>query len=660
VSNRKATFLATSAAFVVILIVITVILNLLIGALPSSMARIDLTENKEYTLSDATKRILSRLKDIVSITYYVSKKVPTGFETVRRDTVDFLKELQLAAPPGKIRLRVVDPEEEAKRIAAQREEAKKRKKEAAEAAGKKYEEEETPEFDPLTGGFRKRKRSEYEKVLDEFMQRGIRRMQAQEIRGSEVKFGTFYSAIELSYLGKRSEVIPDHRSLENLEYEMASRILKLTIPEEERPVVAFFDGQPKKNPPPQPNQPFPPPQNQQDEYQILKDQVLRQLFKVEETKITKDDPIPEKTRTLIVAQPKDLNDRQVYEINKFVSSGGNAIFLVSRYNVDDRFFRVTPVSTGLEKLFGAWGLRLDARPLNSLQCGVILTQRPARTPLGRIIIQQAESVPSHVLAMATELKRDSALVRGISNLVFPWAVALRIDPPDVLGKKNLEAEILVKSPLSKSWFGDPSATTVMALWANGPDLRRGDLESFTDWAEPQPLVVQLRGKFPFIYEGKDVPQWPKEESEEKEGEKKKEAEKTEEEKPQKAKLEQPKEAVVLVIGSGEFCKDKYIRYHRQMYLGNYIFMRNVVEALSLSDDLIQIRAKQSPLRPIDPKIKPETKTILKWLNVAGVPLLVGLAGLLYAFFRRQVSAAYERQVAMRQGPGGTPKAGSGQ
>ena len=185
-SKRKAAFLGASAAFVAILIGITVVINLIVGQLPTSAARFDLTENKEYTMSEATKKIFGRLKDIVTITYYVSKDLPSSAATLKQDTVDFLNERKLIAPKGKVRSRVVDPEQEAQRIAKQREEAKKRKKAEAEAAGKKYEEEEEPEFDPLTGRMRKRKRSEYEKVLEEFQQRGIRKIQGSEIRGNEV------------------------------------------------------------------------------------------------------------------------------------------------------------------------------------------------------------------------------------------------------------------------------------------------------------------------------------------------------------------------------------------------------------------------------------------------------------------------------------------
>ena len=159
----------------------------------------------------------------------------------------------------------------------------------------------------------------------------------------------------------------------------------------------------------------------------------------------------------------------------------------------------------------------------------------------------------------------------------------------------------------------------------------------------------LRGKFPFTFEGKNVPEWPKKDESDKKDEDKSEEKKKEEKKeaPQKAELKEAKDSIVLVIGSGDFAKDVYYeQYDRRLYLGDYIFLRNVVEAFTLGEELIAIRAKQSARRPLDPNVDPLTKDLLKWINVLGVPLLVALAGIIYATFRSRSTAAFERRVAV--------------
>jgi hypothetical protein len=268
----------------------------------------------------------------------------------------------------------------------------------------------------------------------------------------------------------------------------------------------------------------------------------------------------------------------------------------------------------------------------------MIQQRRNLGPLGPVNVQQPASVPPHVLATAREFKRDSAFLQGINYAVFPWSVAFTIDGAETLTTKGLEAEVLATSA-QESWFGNPSPMSVQQLVANGPDQRRP--EDFKDWVGRQNVLVMLRGKFPFVYEGKTVPVWPKEEDKD---EKDAKEEKKAEEAPQQAALAEPKDSVVLVVGSQDFVKDEYLRFDQRLYAGNFIFLRNVVEAFSLSDELVAIRAKESSRRPLDASIGSGTRNFLKWFNVFGVPLLVAGAGILYALVRRGVSASFERRV----------------
>jgi len=125
---------------------------------------------------------------------------------------------------------------------------------------------------------------------------------------------------------------------------------------------------------------------------------------------------------------------------------------------------------------------------------------------------------------------------------------------------------------------------------------------------------------------------------------------------EKGRLAEPKAANVLVVGSPDFCKDVYYReYSQRLYRDNYPFLRSVVEAFSLGNELISIRAKQSARRPLDPEVSAAAKSWLKVLNVVGMPIFIGALGLVYAILRRRGSSVYERRVqeGRRQHPGGT-------
>ncbi|MFK5924372.1 MAG: GldG family protein [Verrucomicrobiota bacterium] len=74
--------------------------------------RLDLTENKIYTLADGTKRILSRIDTPVTIRYYVtddSDVMSPAERTYARRVDDFLKEFQKAAN-GQITIKRLNPE----------------------------------------------------------------------------------------------------------------------------------------------------------------------------------------------------------------------------------------------------------------------------------------------------------------------------------------------------------------------------------------------------------------------------------------------------------------------------------------------------------------------------------------------------------------------
>lgn len=641
-STRKTAFLISSLTFVVILIVITVFLNFIVGRLPSSAARIDFTQNQEYTLSDATKRIVSRLDDLITVTYWVTEDMPSSLVSLRQDTVDYLEEIRLLSD-GNIAIKVLDPEKEAKRIAAEKEKEKEERKKDLEGSDFKAEDKDD-QFSFNQFGQDQKDKTEYQKQLEAMMRRGIRPDMSQVIENDKMEIAQFYSAIELTYKDRQPEVISNHKDMTKLEYEMASRILKVTIAEEDKAVVALFEGDPKMAMP-DPRQPNMPPRPQSSYRHLQND--LRQFFKIESTRLTKDDPIPEKTKTLIVANPKNLNERQAYEINRFVSSGGRAIFLVGNYTVtmpgenpmmQGRQMPPMPaaITTGLEDVFRAWGVRFNPRPLNAKEHGII-----SMGSGGQIMgmnVKRMSPVPTHVLSLAEQFNQKNPIMKDLRVIICPWSTVLKLDADELLKEKKLEAEVLVTSS-ENTWFGKPSPAMVNDVFANGPDpLDRNAHKTFS-WAGKQNLVVMLRGQFPFKWDGKDVPEWPKADDAADDGDDKKPEEKKAP--PQKAALEAPKDSSIIIVGSPEFCNDKYIEWSEQYYSGNYFFLRNVVEIYSLSNDLLEIRNKQSPRRPFDQDVEPGTRTALKWINLLVLPLLIGLAGIGYAIMRVQRSNLYE-------------------
>ena len=70
--------------------------------------RIDLTEDKQFTMSKATRNILHQLEDPVTVKAYFSENLPADFERVRIDFQNLLFEYNNISK-GKIDYRFINP-----------------------------------------------------------------------------------------------------------------------------------------------------------------------------------------------------------------------------------------------------------------------------------------------------------------------------------------------------------------------------------------------------------------------------------------------------------------------------------------------------------------------------------------------------------------------
>ena len=80
--NKKRDLTALGLA-----IIILVLLNFL-GSF--AFHRFDLTSEKRYTLSDATKNLLKNLDDVIYVKVYLEGEFPAGFKRLRNETKDCL------------------------------------------------------------------------------------------------------------------------------------------------------------------------------------------------------------------------------------------------------------------------------------------------------------------------------------------------------------------------------------------------------------------------------------------------------------------------------------------------------------------------------------------------------------------------------------------
>src|SRR3990167_2961942 len=273
----------------------------LFSSLSLTGARLDLTEQKLYTISAGTRQILAELDQPVELNFFysdsASKNLP-ALRTYAKRVEEMLKAYQREAG-GKLKLNVIDPA-------------------------------------PF---------SEDEDKAAEF---GLQAIPLQQ-GGDSLYFGL---------AGKNAEgatqVIPFFAldQEEFLEYELSRLLLSLAKPE--RPVVGVLSGlQINGGFDMASRQPTPP-------WMVMEE--IRQLFQIESLKADVD-LIPEHVSVLLLVHPKQLPEQTLYAIDQFVLRGGKLLAFVDPFSEADTQAEmpgemVIDKYSDLEPLFKAWGLRM--------------------------------------------------------------------------------------------------------------------------------------------------------------------------------------------------------------------------------------------------------------------------------------------------------------
>ena len=180
---------STGSSFILFVLIMAGFFALINYLSTHYFGRIDLTENKAYSLSPASKKIVSELDDIVTIKCYFSTNLPPYVISLKQQLTDTLDEYK-AYSNNNIQVTFIDPAE-----------------------------------DP-----------EVEKKM-RFM--GIPQVQMNILEKDQATATKVYMGLAIAYEDQQ-EVIPFLRNTENLEYDITSSILKVT--RKEKKTIGFLSG----------------------------------------------------------------------------------------------------------------------------------------------------------------------------------------------------------------------------------------------------------------------------------------------------------------------------------------------------------------------------------------------------------------------------------
>jgi ABC-type uncharacterized transport system involved in gliding motility auxiliary subunit len=295
-----------SSAGIVLMLAIVVAVNVITGVKP---VRVDLSQDKAYTLSEGTRAVLKKLDTPVKIRFYCTQS-----ETATPETV-FLK--SYAAQVGDLL------------------------QEYQQVAGKNLSIE---KYDPQPDSD-----AEDSAKLDG--------LEPQPVQGED----SFYLGLSVT-LADQTVALPflDPSRERELEYDITRAISRVCTPE--KPVVGVMSGLPVFG---EPGNPMMMQAGQQGTPAWTLIDQLKQDFTLKQVELTAD-KIDDDIKVLLVIFPKGISDQTQYAIDQFVLRGGKLVAFLDPQSAIAGRQQQNPMggdmggaSASLDKLLKAWGLGFD-------------------------------------------------------------------------------------------------------------------------------------------------------------------------------------------------------------------------------------------------------------------------------------------------------------
>ena len=357
----------------------------LVGAIAASSVvilanlplRCDMTAENLYTLSKGSKAVLGQLTEDVTLKYYVSSssaEMPMALKTYAQQVGNLLKEYERAGG-GRLVVEEYDPKPDSD----------------AEEWAQRYG------VEPQTGG-------------NPF--------------GQGIYFGV------VAVCGDREETLGvlSPRTESTLEYDLTRLVTRVAWPE--RPVVGVMTSLPDvlggQMNPMMMQMGQRPPQGWAAFSELAKDYDVRTV-EPDAEKI--DDDI----KTLVVVHAKNLSDKALYAIDQFVLRGGKLVACVDPFSIKDMQSsrsQQNPMMgqmggdgpSTLGKLFDAWGVKFEE--------GKITCDLEAATKLNNGQ-GGVESNPAFLSLGKPNMDKGDLIVSDLTNVMFPFAGAFTFEKKDM-------------------------------------------------------------------------------------------------------------------------------------------------------------------------------------------------------------------------------------
>ncbi|MFA4930372.1 MAG: GldG family protein [Patescibacteria group bacterium] len=514
--------------------------------------RFDFTAGQIYTLSNSTRQIVDNLPEGIEIKAFVSNNLPAQYVTSKNQLLDKLDEYRNIS--GKLSVNIYDPVNDTAAASL------------AEALG-------IPSLD-----LQAVEKDQYQ-VVKAYFGLAVLKHKSDASNPSDNSNSGPLADYE------KQEVLPVIQSLNSLEYDLGSMLLK--VGSNEQMTIGFLTGHGEHGFASANSYFTGANVNPRDDYTIW--QTLSRNYHVIQIDLSaapavensdNQDPLAS-VDTLVIAGPTQaFSEEDINQIHNFVQNGGQAILLIDSMNVDLQYsLSASTLPENYQQLLAPWGVRVDNKLVADANNDMASFNQGYVT----------YSLPYPYFAKVTDLSEDNVITRDLESITLPWTSPL--DITDIEGVSiekiayssphyNLVTENTVAAPADTTNLADETDTSVAANPAT----------------QTEPIDLNPQQDFNISSQAKDPVTLA-------------------------VIAKKNNEGQVLIMGDSDFLS--------QNFPGNEIFFQNAVDTFTLGDTLIQIRSKNITDRPLRPLTETKKDTI-RWGLIIGIPLLF----VLYGIFRR--------------------------
>ena len=301
---------------------------------------------------------------------------------------------------------------------------------------------------------------------------------------------------------------------------------------------------------------------------------LEELYEVVDVKLDSEDKIDPFLKTLIIIGPKEtIGEEDLKKIDAYVFNGGNLLVLDEGVAIDEAL-RATDKNDGLASLLEKYGIKIN----NDMVLESRSNAAVASFNQGFFTFQT--NYPYWPKISKEGFDKDNSAVSSLENVIFQWASSIDVDESS-LGENHNVSYLAKSSPKS---------------WVQSGQYDLNPQQNFVpNKTKTSNLAVDVKAKFKSAYG-----------------------------------LDNDNFSHILVVGDSDF-----ISGGATGMADNLVFFQNIVDSLSLDNDLIEIRSKGITSRPIKTDISDTEKMLIRYLNIFGMTVIVLIFGLGRYYLRKK-------------------------